>query len=121
MDATTAYTIYHLQLHDIGKSSEDKFTPGNKYYCVVWWESIPLGDLFVERFNGDYPLLVSLMNKTVLCGLKNYSNSLTFTKAACNLPYGDKETLANLCSETLTKLLPVHLPSQVEISVVVCT
>jgi len=97
---------------------------GQGHYVVFWWKEIALGHVFFEPTK----LLTEAVYYNALAvaiapAVQQYANQ----HAASQVPWQswlaarDMDNLGAWLDSVLTSALPLHIPSQVDISVIICT
>jgi glycosyltransferase involved in cell wall biosynthesis len=115
------HTIIHMRLEDLEAWSSLQLAAGCRYYLVVWWRSIPLGDLYVQGFQKS-DLLMAIKSK-LQDQLPHYTSKAGgLVQLALNaFESRDFAAFTMAMDEVFCQYLPAELPKLLDVSVVVCT
>jgi GT2 family glycosyltransferase len=113
---SNSYTIHQIDLsQEVSQLSE--VSSANGHYVVFWYQSIPLGEIYIDsRDIGQREILNLVVNATAPA-VAHYCRQ-------CNIAYSPVETidqLRNLCDKISRRVDPEYFPESCDLSVVICT
>jgi GT2 family glycosyltransferase len=113
------YRIHHIDIASEGLPLD--FDPGLGHYLVFWWQSIPLGQLFITPgCNWSSSELTRKCLDSVWQTIQFYSERSEQTITSLEKPR-DERGIKDLCSHLFNKLLDGPLPTTCPVSVIICT
>jgi glycosyltransferase involved in cell wall biosynthesis len=122
MKTIIPYIIRHIALHDFGQKEFFKLDEGDRFYLVFWWRSLALGDLYIDKCGYNKFELQQTIFNAIMPALKSYlTNSSEIDLLRKYYLYHDFRAFVNLMDECFKEFHQELLPSNVEISVVICT
>lgn len=124
MKIVRPYIIKHVQLEKPGEEISFPLINQSGYYCLFWWRQIPLGHFFIEC--NDKPVKKHLdeeILKVIEPTIEFYISQRDFIKGNYKIPFLGKDhpAFANIMDEIFAGSMPLSLPNQVDISVIICT
>lgn len=122
MEKIRPYEIYHFQLGKEAYKNASLLPIGGHFYCVFWWFSIALGDLYIDAFDGNELALRTNIFIAIMPNIKKYiANNEPITNIEQAFIKGDDNIFYSLMKNEIARYLPTQLPEKVGISVVICT
>ncbi|MDB5020742.1 MAG: hypothetical protein JWQ28_1869 [Pedobacter sp.] len=113
-------TIIHMRLDDPDGLASHALTRQGRYYIVLWWRQIPLGDLHIDNFQ-ERGLIMDITKK-VEEQLSFYTTIASLVQTAITgLKTADLGTFNRAMEQIFHDYLPTKLPRMLDISVVICT
>ncbi|MDT0643089.1 glycosyltransferase [Zunongwangia sp. F363] len=119
MPTIAPYLIHHVQLNEQDIAHLPNPEPGNRYYFVFWWYSIPLGHLYIEE-KGCEDFLEAILDM-MASTLKAYGGKEQVEQIAAAANSREIQALLNLTEQILSPYITKNIPGEVDISVVICT
>ncbi|MBC7912555.1 MAG: glycosyltransferase [Pyrinomonadaceae bacterium] len=116
------YIIHHIAIENYFGINSYPLIKGSKYYCVFWWYNIPLGDLYIDRYNGFEPELRNNILLAIEPSINFYQSKKPIGNSYKNLFKNAVATDFSIqMNALLVDYLHKNLPDKVEISVIICT
>jgi len=116
------YIIRRIQLDELRSGEPVTTIPGQRYYFSCWWKDVPLGHLFVEE--QEHPdKLQQRIWEAIGSAVHFYQNQTGIFSTVCESlflqeKYGE---LGVYMDQLFARHTDLVLPSQTDISVVICT
>lgn len=117
------YTITHVKL-DSAPAMPALAQPGRGHYVVFWWKEIALGHVFFEPTQLiTESVYYDALAVTIAPTVQQYADQHAARQAPWQswLAARDMDRLGPWLDSILTSALPLHIPPQVAISVIICT
>jgi glycosyltransferase involved in cell wall biosynthesis len=123
MKKSFPYIILHVQLEGTGERLLLPLLESSAYYCIFWWEQIPLGQLFIEpgaNITGEH--LENEVATAIQPALDYYVSQTGFTSQD-NIPsfFAQRRAFAEMMDKVSASYNPPALNDVVDVSIVVCT
>jgi glycosyltransferase involved in cell wall biosynthesis len=122
MQSVAPYVIVHMNVEDPFSTKGAQFILQGKYYIVLWYKTIPLGDLYIETFNcTNEQLKLKLWSaiKNKIAQNLNVNNNLHDVELAFFST--DIIYFKELLAEVFDSQLSYPVLDKVDISVVICS